>query len=84
MDKIEVTKWVCFTTHDANEDILTIGKVYDIVKEIAICPITNIDLSHTSFIADDGKSYLIHAYEQIAMNFISLEQYRQDQLDKIL
>ncbi len=82
--KTIITKWVCVKLHDANEDILTIGKIYDIIKEVSICPVTNIDLSITSFIADDGKYYLIHEDRQIDMNFISLEQYRQQQLDKII
>ncbi len=79
-----ITKWVCVKLHDANKNILSIGKTYDIIKEITICPVTNIDLSITSFIADDGQSYTIHADEQINMNFISLEEYRQEQLNKIL
>jgi hypothetical protein len=84
MDKIEVTKWVCVNSHYTNKGITTVGKVYEFIKEISICPITLIDLSHTSFIGDDGQSYLIHDNEQIDMSFISLEQYRQDQLNKIL
>jgi len=83
MNKIEVKKCVCVKLHDVNDDILTIGKVYDIVKDISICLVTNIDLSHTSFIADDGKSYLIHSDEQIDMNFISLEEWREKKLNEL-
>jgi hypothetical protein len=84
MNKIEVTKYVCFTTHDANDSILTIGKIYDIIREISICSVTNIALSYSYFIGDDGKSYLIHSDEQIGMNFISLDVYRQKQIDRLL
>ncbi len=84
MDKIEVTKWVCVRIHYTNKGIMTVGKVYDFIKEISICPVTLVDLSQTSFIGDDGKSYLIHQYEQIDMSFIPLEEYRQEQIDKIL
>jgi hypothetical protein len=76
------SKWVCINRNYVNNSLLTEGKVYEITKEVSICPVTDIDLSITSFIADDGQSYLIDLNNE--NGFITLEEYRQQQLDKIL
>jgi hypothetical protein len=76
------SKWVCINRSDVNKDLLTEGKVYEITKDVSICPVTDIDLSLTSFIGDDGRSYLIDLNNE--NDFIPLEEYRQQQLDKLL
>jgi hypothetical protein len=76
------SKWVCINRNYVNKELLTEGKVYEFTKDISICPVTDIDLSITSFIADDGRSYLIDLNNE--NDFITLEEYRQQQLDKIL
>jgi hypothetical protein len=87
---LTTSKWICIniqTTHSnwfneyINKDIITVGKVYEFTKDTATCPDTGADLSHTSFIGDDGLSYLVDNDE---INFIPLELHRQQQLDKIL
>ena len=82
MNTIIKSKWVCINRNYVNNSLLTEGKVYEITKEVSICPVTDIDLSITSFIADDGQSYLIDLNNE--NGFITLEEYRQQQLDKIL
>lgn len=77
-----VSKWVCINRSHVNKHLLTEGKVYEITKEVSICPVTDIDLSLTSFIADNGLSYLIDLNNE--NDFITLEEYRQQQLDKLL
>jgi hypothetical protein len=77
-----VSKWVCINRSYVNKELLTEGKVYEFTKDVSICPVTNIDLSLTSFIADNGLSYLIDLNNE--NDFIPLEQYRQEQLNKIL
>jgi hypothetical protein len=77
-----ITKWVCINRSYVNKELLTEGKVYEITKEVSICPVTDIDLSLTSFIADDGRSYLIDLNNE--NDFIPLEEYRQQQLNKLL
>jgi hypothetical protein len=76
------SKWVCINRNYVNNSLLTEGKVYEITKDISMCPVTDIDLSITSFIGDDGQSYLIDLNNE--NGFITLEEYRQQQLDKIL
>ena len=82
MNTIIKSKWVCINSSYVNKELLTEGKVYEFTKDVSICPVTNIDLSLTSFIADDGRSYLIDLNNE--NDFIPLEQYRQEQLNKIL
>jgi hypothetical protein len=77
-----ITKWVCINRSDVNKDLLTEGKVYEITKDVSICPVTDVDLSLTSFIGDDGRSYLIDLNNE--NDFITLEEHRQQQLDKLL
>jgi hypothetical protein len=77
-----LTKWVCINRSYVNKELLTEGKVYEFTKDISICPVTDIDLSLTSFIADDGRSYLIDLNN--VNDFITLEEYRQKQLNKLL
>jgi len=79
---MEISKWVCINRSDVNKDLLTEGKVYKFTKDVSICPVTVIDLSLISFIADNGRSYLIDLNNE--NDFIPLEEYRQRQLDKIL
>jgi hypothetical protein len=76
------SKWICINRSDVNKDLLTEGKVYEITKDVSICPVTDVDLSLTSFIGDDGRSYLIDLNNE--NDFIPLEDYRQKQLDKLL
>jgi hypothetical protein len=71
-----ITKWVCINYSDVNKDLLTVGKVYEIITE------TSFGLSHTSFIADNGRSYLIDLDN--INEFITLEEWREKQLDKLL
>ena len=71
-----ITKWVCINRSDVNKDLLTVGKVYEIITE------TSFGLSHTSFIADNGRSYLIDLDN--INEFITLEEWREKQLDKLL
>ena len=71
-----ITKWVCINRSDVNKDLLTEGKVYEIITE------TSFGLSHTSFIADNGRSYLIDLDN--INEFITLEEWREKQLDKLL
>jgi len=47
-----------------------------------MCPVTDVDLSITSFIADDGRSYLIDLNNE--NDFIPLEEYRDKKISKIL
>lgn len=90
MNEIEVTKWVCIdirTVHSncfsdyINKKALTIGKVYDLTKETAYDLDSDICLSYTSFTGDDGQSYL---FDNDEINFITLKDYRGQQIDKIL
>ena len=76
------SKWVCINRSYVNKELLTEGKVYEITKDVSICPVTDVDLSLTSFIGDDGRSYLIDLNNE--NDFITLEEYRQQQLDKLL
>jgi hypothetical protein len=82
MNTIIKSKCVCINRSYVNKELLTEGKVYEITKDISICPITDVDLSITSFIGDDGQSYLIDLNNE--NDFIPLEEYRQQQLDKLL
>lgn len=82
MNTIIKSKWVCINSNYVNKELLTEGKVYEFTKEVSICPVTDIDLSITSFIGDDGRSYLIDLNNE--NDFITLEEHRQKQLDKIL
>lgn len=76
------SKWVCINRNSVNKELLTEGKVYEFTKDISICPVTDIDLSITSFIADDGRSYLIDLNNE--NDFITLEEYRDKKISKIL
>lgn len=71
-----ITKWVCINRSDVNKDLLTEGKVYEIITE------TSFGLSKTSFIADNGRSYRIDLDN--INEFITLEEWREKQLDKLL
>lgn len=84
MDNLILTKskWVCVNRSYVNKELLTEGKIYEFTKEVSICPVTNVDLSIISFIADDARSYLIDLNNE--NDFIPLEEWRQKQLDKIL
>ncbi len=82
MNTIIKSKWVCINSNYVNKELLTEGKVYEFTKDVSICPVTDIDLSLTSFIADNGLSYLIDLNNE--NDFISLEEYRQQQLDKLV
>ena len=59
------SKWVCINRNYVNKELLTEGKVYEIITDTSICPITDIDLNNDN-------------------DFIPLEEYRQQQLDKLL
>lgn len=76
------SKWVCINRSYVNKELLTEGKVYEITKDVSICPVTDVDLSLTSFIADDGRSYLIDLNNE--NDFIPLDEWREKQLDKLL
>ena len=76
------SKWVCVNRSYVNKELLTEGKIYEFTKEVSICPVTNVDLSLISFIADDARSYLIDLNNE--NDFIPLEEWRQRQLNKIL
>lgn len=82
MNTIIKSKWVCINSNYVNKQLLTEGKVYEFIKDVSICPFTDVDLSITSFIGDDGRSYLIDPNNE--NDFIPLEEYRQKQLDRIL
>jgi hypothetical protein len=75
-------QWVCIECNYVNKEILTVGKVYEIITETNIDPFTNADLSISSFIGDDGKSYLIDFTRDNA--FIPLDEYRQQKLNYLL
>jgi len=84
---ITKSKWICIECNYVNKGLLTIGKVYEVTTDTAIDPFTNADLSISSFISDNGQSYLIDLNNksmQFHNDFIPLEEYRQRQLDKIL
>jgi hypothetical protein len=70
-----ITKWVCINRSDVNKDLLTEGKVYEIITE------TNLGLSHTSFIADNGRSYRIDLDN--INEFITLEEWSDKKIDNI-
>ena len=74
--------WVCVNRSYVNKELLTEGKIYEFTKEVSICPVTNVDLSIISFIADDTRSYLIDLNNE--NDFIPLEEWRQRQLNKLL
>lgn len=74
--------WVCINRSYVNKELLTEGKIYEFTKEVSICPVTNVDLSLISFIADDARSYLIDLNNE--NDFIPLEEYREKQLDTLL
>lgn len=76
------SKWVCINCSYVNKELLTGGKVYEITKDVSICPVTDVDLSLTSFIADDNRSYLIDLNNE--NDFIPLEEYRDKKIDKVL
>ena len=76
------SKWVCVNRSYVNKELLTEGKIYEFTKEVSICPVTNVDLSLISFIADDARSYLIDLNNE--NDFIPLEEWRQRQLNKLL
>lgn len=82
MNTITKSKWVCIECDYVNKEILTVRKVYEVITDTTIDPFTNADLSISSFIGDNGNSYLIDFKKDQA--FIPLEEYRQKQLDKIL
>ena len=76
------SKWVCINRSYVNKELLTEGKVYELTKDVSICPVTDVDLSLTSFIGDDGRSYLIDLNNE--NDFIPLEEYRDKKIDNIL
>jgi len=73
--------------HRDFDNILTVGKIYEITKETSICPVTNLDLSRISFIADNGHFYLIELEQwKTYWNksiFITLEECREKKLLKL-
>jgi hypothetical protein len=57
-----------------------VGKVYEVITETDID--LGVDFGHTSFIADDGKSYLMG--NSIDRELITLEEWRELQLNKLV
>jgi len=81
MNTITKSKWV-YTKNDAiYNDIVTKGKVYEIITETAIDPFTSSDLTHNSFIGDNGISYLVDLNNDY---FIPLDEWREIQLIKLI
>lgn len=72
---------VCTSCHSVNSRILTPGKVYVVTTEKDIDPFGSCHFSTKSFIGDDGRGYLIQYNDG---EFVSIEEWREMQLKKIL
>jgi len=81
MKTITKSKFVCINCSYVNRGLLTVGKVYEVITKTDID--LGVDFGHTSFIADDGKSYLI-VNSIDTQNFITLEEWRELQLNKLV
>ena len=81
MNVITTEKMVCTTCTPVNNHILTPGRIYVITTEKANDTSSDIDISLRTFIGDDGNDYLIQYNDG---EFITLEEWRQRQLNKIL
>ena len=81
MNVITIEKMVCTTCTPVNSNILTPGRIYIVTTEKAKDTFSGIDLTRRSFIGDDGNDYLIQYNDG---EFITLEEWRQRQLNKIL
>jgi hypothetical protein len=69
-------KVICVNKNRFSKDELTIGKIYEILSHTE-----HVDITVQWFIADDGTELL---YFDNDKDFITLEQYREQQLNKIL
>lgn len=87
MNVITTEKMVCTTT--VNSNILTPGKIYVVTTNKSIDTSSDIDITLKTFIGDDGNDYLLAVnsasiqYNDLG-EFITLEEWRQRQLNKIL
>lgn len=70
MKELTTMKVMCITNNRFSKDELTIGKIYEIIKYEGLY----------YFIADDSSELI---YFDNDKDFISLEQYREQQLNKI-
>jgi hypothetical protein len=84
----KVWKKVCVSVperYSKKETILTPGKIYEFIKtnNMEYEPMTG-EISSTYFIGDDGKEHFIwKGSVDYRSTFISLEEHRSNQLNKI-
>jgi hypothetical protein len=81
MNIITTEQMVCIKCDSVNEKILTVGKTYVVTTDKSIDTSIDIDITCKTFIGDDGNGYLLQ-YNDV--DFITLADYRQRQLNKIL
>ena len=73
---IKKSKWVCVNCKITGSDqYQTIGKIYDVTVEVLYGEET------AYFTGDDGTEYLFFIADE---DFITLEEWREKQLNKIL
>lgn len=73
---IKTSKWVCVASKDWGSEVYqTIGKTYDVTVEVFHGEETY------SFVGDDGKEYLLFLSDD---DFITLEEWRERQINKLL
>jgi hypothetical protein len=70
------SKWVCVASKTwGSEKYQTIGKTYDVVVEVMYGEESG------SFVGDDGEEYIFFPGDD---DFVTLEEWRQRQLNKLL
>ena len=81
MNIITTEQMVCIRCDTVNEKILTVGKTYVITTDKSVDHFSDIDITCKRSIGDHGNGYLLQ-YNDV--DFITLADYRQRQLNKIL
>lgn len=86
---VTTEKMVCTSCSEVDNGVLTVGRIYVVSTEKS--PFDNFDFTFKSFVGDDGREYLIQhgdnnfkCVSRYAFKIISLEEWRQRQLDNIL
>jgi hypothetical protein len=78
MNIIIKSKWVCIESSYRS----AFGKVYEVTTDTNTDEVANVSISISYYIGDNGRPYIIDFEKD--KQFITLEEWRQQQLDKLL
>jgi hypothetical protein len=76
------TKWYCMRCPETYEKVVTPGKTYDF-HQTAARSNTIITFGYTYFTGDDGKEYDVNLIKDLNKYFMTLEEWRNNQLKKL-